>query len=91
MIILMGQLFRDAYGLRRYDPALLSRSIEEGSTLTAALIPWTTTGIFYASTLGLSVLDYAPYAVLNWLNALRDARRHLRGQVAAQGRAPSSR
>ena len=70
VIILMGHLFRDAYGLRRYDPALLSRSIEEGSTLTAALIPWTTTGIFYASTLGLSVLDYAPYAVLNWLNLI---------------------
>ena len=70
VIILTGQLFRDAYGLRRYDPALLSRSIEEGSTLTAALIPWTTTGIFYASTLGLSVLDYAPYAVLNWLNLI---------------------
>ena len=70
VIILTGQLFRDAYGLWRYDPALLSRSIEEGSTLTAALIPWTTTGIFYASTLGLSVLDYAPYAVLNWLNLI---------------------
>ena len=70
VIILTGQLFRDVYGLRRYDPALLSRSIEEGSTLTAALIPWTTTGIFYASTLGLSVLDYAPYAVLNWLNLI---------------------
>ena len=70
MIILTGQLFRDAYGLRRYDSALLSRSIEEGSTLTAALIPWTTTGIFYASILELSVLDYAPYAVLNWLNLI---------------------
>ena len=70
VIILTGQLFRDAYGLRRYDSALLSRSIEEGSTLTAALIPWTTTGIFYASTLELSVLDYAPYAVLNWLNLI---------------------
>ena len=70
VIILTGQLFRSVYNSRGYDPALLSRSIEEGSTLTAALIPWTTTGIFYASTLGLSVLDYAPYAVLNWLNLI---------------------
>lgn len=70
VIILTGQLFRSVYTSRGYDPALLSRSIEEGSTLTAALIPWTTTGIFYASTLGLSVLDYAPYAVLNWLNLI---------------------
>ena len=70
VIILTGQLFRSVYSSRGYDLALLSRSIEEGSTLTAALIPWTTTGIFYASTLGLSVLDYAPYAVLNWLNLI---------------------
>jgi NhaC family Na+:H+ antiporter len=48
----------------------LSRSIEEGSTLTAALIPWTTTGIFYAAPLDLAVLDYAPSASLNWLNPL---------------------
>ena len=70
VIILTGQLFRSAYSSGGYDLALLSRRIEEGSTLTAALIPWTTTGIFYASTLGLSVLDYAPYAVLNWLNLI---------------------
>jgi NhaC family Na+:H+ antiporter len=70
VIILTGQLFKSAFTNIRVDSELLSRSIEEGSTLTAALIPWTTTGIFYAATLDLAVTDYAPYAILNWLNPL---------------------
>jgi NhaC family Na+:H+ antiporter len=49
---------------------MLSRSVEEGATMTTALIPWTTAGAFYAATLGVSVLDYAPYAFFNYLNAI---------------------
>ncbi|KZM45858.1 sodium:proton antiporter [Marinomonas sp. SBI22] len=69
-IILGGQLFGDAYDKHKLDRSLMSRSLEEGATLTTALIPWTTGGAFFASTLGVSVLDYAPYALLNWFNPL---------------------
>ncbi len=69
-IILNCQLFKPIYQQQKIDQAVLSRSIEEGSTLTAALIPWTTTGTFYAATLGVSPLDYAAYAFLNVLNPL---------------------
>ena len=69
-IILSCQLFREAYARKQLDPALLSRSVEEGATLSTGLIPWTTAGAFYASTLGVSVLDYAPYAFFNYLNPL---------------------
>jgi NhaC family Na+:H+ antiporter len=69
-IILGGHLFSDAYDQRGVDRAVLSRSLEDGATLSAALIPWTTAGAFFASTLGVNVLDYAPYAILNWLNPL---------------------
>lgn len=69
-IILGGQLFGDAYDDKGIDRAVMSRSLEEGATLTTALIPWTTGGAFFASTLGVSVLDYAPWALLNWLNPL---------------------
>ncbi|WP_438463103.1 Na+/H+ antiporter NhaC [Marinomonas sp. PE14-40] len=69
-IILGGQLFGDAYDKHNLDRSLMSRSLEEGATLTTALIPWTTGGAFFASTLGVSVLDYAPYALLNWFNPL---------------------
>ena len=67
-IILNCQLFRKSYislGLRE---SMLSRSVEEGATLTTGLIPWTTAGAFYAVTLDIPVLEYAPYAFLNYLN-----------------------
>lgn len=67
-IILNCQLFKGAYQDKELDNAVLSRSVEEGSTLTTALIPWTTAGTFYAATLGIPTLDYAPYALLNLLN-----------------------
>ncbi|MDP1558814.1 MAG: Na+/H+ antiporter NhaC [Nitrosomonas sp.] len=67
-IILNCQLFRDSYQKQELDNAVLSRSVEEGSTLTTGLIPWTTAGVFYAATLGVPTLEYAPYAFLNLLN-----------------------
>jgi len=69
-IILNCQLFRRAFEDKKLDPAVLSRSVEEGSTMTTGLIPWTTAGAFYAATLGVPVLDYLPYAFLNYLNPL---------------------
>lgn len=68
-IILNCQLFRDKYKNKELDKAILSRSVEEGSTLTTGLIPWTTAGAFYSATLGVSVVDYVPYAFFNYLNA----------------------
>lgn len=67
-IILGGQLFGDAYDQKHLERNVMSRSLEEGATLTTALIPWTTGGAFFASTLGVAVLDYAPWALLNWIN-----------------------
>ncbi len=69
-IILGGQLFGDAYDKAQLDRSVMSRSLEEGATLTTALIPWTTGGAFFATTLGVSVLDYAPWALLNWINPI---------------------
>ena len=68
-IILNCQLFARKFEQKQIDPAVLSRSVEEGSTMTTALIPWTTAGAFYATTLGVPVLDYLPYAFFNYLNA----------------------
>ena len=69
-IILGGQLFAAAYDKKGIDRSVMSRSLEEGSTLTTTLIPWTTGGAFFAATLGVSVVDYAPWALLNWMNPL---------------------
>ena len=69
-IILNCQLFAEKYDARQLDRAVLSRSVEEGATLTTGLIPWTTAGAFYTATLGVPVLDYLPYAFFNYLNAV---------------------
>ena len=69
-IILNCQLFKSAYEKNAVDHAVLSRSVEEGATLTTGLIPWTTAGTFYVATLGVPTLEYAPYALLNILNPL---------------------
>ncbi len=69
-ILLGGQLFSDKYRKAHLHPTLLSRSLEEGATLTTGLIPWTTAGAFYSAALNVSPLSYAPYAFYNWLNPL---------------------
>lgn len=69
-IILNSQLFRHAFEDKGIDNAVLSRSVEEGATMSTGLIPWTTAGAFYAATLGVPVLEYLPYAFLNYLNPL---------------------
>ena len=69
-ILLGGQLFNEAYKKKEVDPSVLSRSLEEGATLTTTLIPWATGGLFFAATLNVPVIDYAPWAILNWLNPI---------------------
>lgn len=69
-IILNCQLFKPKYEQQNLDPAVLSRSVEEGATMTTGLIPWTTAGAFYSATLGVDVLDYVPYAFFNYLNGV---------------------
>ncbi len=70
VIILNSQLYKKAYQEKGVKSSVLSRSVEEGSTLTTALIPWSTTSIFYVTTLGVQTLDYAPYALLNYINPI---------------------
>lgn len=70
VIILNSQLYKKAYQKKGIKTSVLSRSVEEGSTLTTALIPWSTTSIFYVTTLGVQTLDYAPYALLNYINPI---------------------
>ena len=69
-IVLSGRLFRVEYDRMGLDPLNLSRAIEDGGTLTSALVPWNTCGAYMAATLGVSTFAYAPYAFLNWIGPL---------------------
>lgn len=69
-MVLNGSIYQDEFDKRGLKRSMLSRLIEEGTTITGALIPWTTSAVFCAATLGVSTLEYAPYAFLNYLNPL---------------------
>lgn len=69
-IVVNGSLYKDAFKKRGLRPELLSRLLEEGGTLTQVFIPWSTSGVFILSTLGVGVSQYWKYAILNYVNPL---------------------
>jgi NhaC family Na+:H+ antiporter len=69
-IVLPGRLFKLEFDRQGLDPVNLSRAVEDGGTMTSALVPWNTCGAYMAATLGVATLDYLPYALLNWLSPL---------------------
>jgi len=65
-VILPNRMFSKAYRDRGYHPKMLASAVDGTGTLTSALIPWNTCGIFMFSILGVSAIQYAPYAIFNW-------------------------
>lgn len=66
-IVLPGRMFREEYERRDLDSRVLSRSLEDGGTMTSALIPWNTCGAYMFAVLGVFPLAYAPYAFFLYL------------------------
>ena len=69
-IVVPGRMYGTAFEERGLHPKNLSRAIEDGGTITSALIPWNTCGAFMSATLMVSTGAYLPYAVLNYVNPL---------------------
>ncbi len=63
-ILLTGQVMKDAYTKLKIDKRVLSRTLEDGGTIFAFLIPWSTTGIYVAGVLDVPVVEYMPYAYM---------------------------
>ncbi|MGN7284982.1 Na+/H+ antiporter NhaC [Shouchella rhizosphaerae] len=61
-ILLPGSFFKRYYEQAGLAPKNLSRTLEDAGTLVNPLIPWGVSGAFFAQTLGVSVLEYAPFA-----------------------------
>ncbi len=71
-IALPGRMFAPAYRAQGLSITNLTRSVEDGGTLVAPLIPWNVGGAFTAGTLGISTLAYAPFAFACWLSPCFD-------------------
>ncbi|WP_458461717.1 Na+/H+ antiporter NhaC [Paenibacillus sp.] len=65
-IVIPSRMFANAYRDKGLSSKNLSRALEDGGTLTSVFIPWNTCGVFIFGTLGVSVFEYAPYAILNF-------------------------
>lgn len=69
-IMLSSSMFRDTYKEKGYESRLLSRSCEDGGTVTSVLVPWNTCGLTQSTVLGVSTLTYLPYCFFNILSPI---------------------
>ena len=67
-IMLSSSIFKDTYQERGYESRLLSRTCEDGATVTSVLVPWNTCGLTQSTVLGVSTLTYLPYCFFNILS-----------------------
>lgn len=66
-IMLNSSMFKDIYAREGYEPRLLSRSIEDSSTVTSVLVPWSTCGMTQATVLNVPTVTYLPYTFFSML------------------------
>lgn len=69
-IILTSNIYRDSYEKQGFHTRLLSRSVEDSSTVTSPLIPWSSCGMTQATILSVPTLVYAPFCIFNILSPL---------------------
>ncbi|MPM07551.1 Na(+)/H(+) antiporter NhaC [bioreactor metagenome] len=65
-ILLPGQLFSSVYPKYNLQPKNLSRTLEDSGTVLVPLIPWSAAGAYMTATLGVSTMEYLPWAVMNY-------------------------
>jgi Na+:H+ antiporter, NhaC family len=67
-IVMPGRMYKEEFAKRGLNQLNLSRSLEDGGTLTSPLIPWNTCGVYMQSVLSVNPLDYFVFAFFNLIN-----------------------
>lgn len=67
-IILTSNLYKKLYQERGYESRLLSRSVEDSSTVVSVLVPWNSCGMTQATVLKVSTMTYLPYCLFNLIS-----------------------
>ena len=68
--ILVPEIYRKKYAELGIAPMVLSRSLEDVGTVFGALLPWSSSAVFYAATLGVSIYGtggYAAWSIISYL------------------------
>ena len=63
-ILVPGELLAPAYRRLNLAAKNLSRTTEDCGTVVVPIIPWSISAVFITSMLGVSTVDYAPWAVM---------------------------
>ncbi|MBS9777373.1 MAG: Na+/H+ antiporter NhaC [Gammaproteobacteria bacterium] len=69
-ILLAGETFKSIYDRLGLERKHLSRTLEDAGTVVNPLVPWSVCGVFIASQLNVSVIDYLPYAFFCYLSVI---------------------
>ncbi len=67
-ILITADMFRDAYREKGLESRLLSRTIEDSSTVTSVLVPWNTCAMAQSASLGIATAMYLPYCFFNLIS-----------------------
>ncbi|MBE1301653.1 MAG: Na+/H+ antiporter NhaC [Alteromonadaceae bacterium] len=67
-IVMPGRMYKEEFEKRGLHQLNLSRSLEDGGTITSPLIPWNTCGAYMAGVLKVPTLEYAWFALFNLIN-----------------------
>lgn len=71
-VIVPGQMYEKAFKKLGLKLKNLTRSLEDGGTLTAPLVPWNSSGVFMYTVLAINPLAYGPYAFICWMTPIID-------------------
>lgn len=69
-IIIPGRLYLPAYKKLGIRGDVASRTSEDSGTVLSPLVPWGLCGVFFTGTLGVSTMEYLPYAFLCYLTPI---------------------
>lgn len=69
-LLLSGNTFLPEFKRLGVHPRNLSRTVEDAGTVINPLVPWSVCGVFISGVLGVSVLDYVPFAFFCYLSLL---------------------
>ena len=69
-ILLPGKTFQQKYEELGLQPKTLARVLEDSGTVINPLVPWGVCGVFLVQVLGVSTLEYAPFAFFCLLSPL---------------------
>ncbi|OIP00555.1 MAG: Na+/H+ antiporter NhaC [Bacteroidetes bacterium CG2_30_33_31] len=69
-IVVPGRMYNKIFRRKGLRPELLSRSLEDGGTVTSVLVPWNTCGAINSTVLHVPTLSYLPYTFFNLISPL---------------------